>query len=111
MCIRVDELFSNFIKVSEEVEIFQATVDIERKQLSYEKIVELFMGFSENLCRIKELKENEWGALRILGARVLKISHQVCSDDEESELTKQVNKLLGVVDELYAEKRNSPRRL
>ncbi len=108
MCIRVDELFSNFIKVSEEVEIFHATVDIGRKQLSYEKIVELFAGFSENMFRINELKENEWGALRMLAARVLKISLE-CSDDEESELTMQANKLLGIVYELYADKRSSPR--
>ncbi len=129
MSIRVDELFSNFCVLCEELDRFNGLNSVEREQLSLSTVVRLFAEFSENVSRVNELKENDWGALRILAGRIRNLSEIECKNYEKSWLNYskgmfscfqnlwtlgifknsgtigmiQANELLCIIDRLYAE--------
>ncbi|MBA3602308.1 MAG: hypothetical protein H0W50_01380 [Parachlamydiaceae bacterium] len=84
MSIRVDELFSNFCELYEELDRFCGLNSVEREQLCFHTVVRLFAEFSENLSRISELKENDWGALRIMAGRIRNLSEIECKNYEKS---------------------------
>lgn len=78
MSIRVDQLFSTFVELQTELDKFQGLDSVERRKLPLHDVVRLFAKFSDNLSHINWLKENDWGALKMLAGRIRILSESKC---------------------------------